>query len=235
MRGPSAAAAAALQYVTLQNIFLTSKFNYLLFFLQPHPLSVYNFLKIVKWNFVKKSEVDMLKTIIIIILGYTTLWIISLLIYHNIIYSRWWKILYNFKLWIHFLKSNNNNWFSQCGNWPLGYGNNSKPPRPIIMIDQSETLSSGQIWFITLFFFACAQQRCLLLLRLLLLLLLGAASTLRQNYIFLSQTNMFWFFFIQFFYCAGSCCCICHSRPLMSWNGLSPLPPLLGALRRSSL
>jgi len=73
---------------------------------------------------------------------------------------------------------------------------NSKPPGPIIMMGQSETLSSRLIIFITLF--SAGAQRCCACYKPLQHMQLCAAKT-----IFLSQTGIDWVFFIQF-YCAGS-------------------------------
>jgi hypothetical protein len=64
---------------------------------------------------------------------------------------------------------------------------NSKPPGPIIMMGQSETLTSTQIVFITLQVHAVA----------------GPFTSYHKRSNLLSQTGIVWLFFIQI-YCAGS-------------------------------
>jgi hypothetical protein len=73
---------------------------------------------------------------------------------------------------------------------------NSKPPGPIIMMGKSETPSSSQIIFITLFF-AGAQCCCAFHQP------WQPAQLCKAKTIFLSQTVMCSIFFIQV-YCAGS-------------------------------
>ncbi len=70
---------------------------------------------------------------------------------------------------------------------------NSKPPRPIIMMGQSETVSSSQILFITLFF-AGTQRCCAIYQPQQHAQLCGAKS------ISLNQTGIPWIFFTQFYY-----------------------------------
>ncbi len=74
--------------------------------------------------------------------------------------------------------------------------NNSKPPGPIIMMRQLETLSSSQIIFITLFL--AGAQRCCTFYQ-----LQQPAQLCRAKTIFLSQISIRWIFFIQI-YCGGS-------------------------------
>ncbi len=69
---------------------------------------------------------------------------------------------------------------------------NSKPPGPIIMMGQSETLSSCHIIFITLFSVG-VQCYCTFYQP------LQAVKLYWAKTIFLSQTGMFWIFFIQFY------------------------------------
>jgi hypothetical protein len=73
---------------------------------------------------------------------------------------------------------------------------NSKPPGPIVMIGQSETGSSNQIIFITLFSSSCTALLCLFPT-------LASVQTCRGKTILLSQAGMFRFFFIEL-YCAGT-------------------------------
>jgi len=75
---------------------------------------------------------------------------------------------------------------------------NSKPHGPMIMMGQSETLSSSYIIFITLISAGAQQQRCWVFYQ-----RCQPAQLCWAKTIFLSQTGIWWIFFIHL-YCAGS-------------------------------